>query len=122
MCVLFVDDEFLISMVVEDALIDAGYHVMTAPNAPAAVELLQRHPGHFTALVSDYHMPGILNGGDLIEHARAAYPDIPAVIATGRPDVIQADWLAKHDVQLLEKPYSPDGLLALLHRLLQHPG
>ena len=118
MCVLFVDDEPLIAMVVEDALRDAGHDVMIAEHAPAAVELLRQYPGRFTALVSDYHMPGEINGVDLIEHVLKTYPTIPAVVATGRPDVIKADWLSKHGVELLAKPYTPEVLVSLVDRLL----
>ena len=114
MCVLFVDDESIITMVVEDALRDTGRDVMTAGHVSAAVELLRQHPGRFSALVSDYHMPGTLNGVDLIEHTRKAYPTIPVIIATGRPDVIRAEWLVQYHVRLLPKPYSTNGLIALL--------
>ena len=120
MCVLFVDDEVLISMMVEDALLDAGHDVMTAPHAPAAVELLHQNPGKFTALVSDYHMPGEINGADLVEHALKLYPSIPTVMAMGRPDVIKTEWLASHGVELLTKPYTPEALIILIERLL-HP-
>lgn len=121
MCVLFVDDEPLIAMVMEDALSDAGREVMTAEHAPAAVTLLRHHPGKFSAVVSDYHMPGELNGVDLIEHVREIYPAIPAVVATGRPDVIKADWLARYGVKLLAKPYAPEALVALVEQLLDKP-
>ncbi len=114
MCVLFVDDESVISMVVEDALKDAGRDVMTAEHASAAVDLMRQHPGRFSALVSDYHMPGTLNGVDLIEHTRKTYPTIPVIIATGRPDVIKAEWLTRYGVHLLAKPYSIGGLIAML--------
>ena len=122
MCVLFVDDEFLITMVMEDALTDAGHEVMTAAHAPAAVELIRKHPAKFSAVVSDVHMPGELNGIDLIEHVRDIYPAIPAVVATGRPDVIKADWLTRNGVELLTKPYSPEALVALLAYLFCQPG
>jgi DNA-binding NtrC family response regulator len=122
MCVLFVDDEPLIKMVIEDALKDAGHEVMTAPHVPAAVELLRRHPGKFIAVVSDYHMPGELNGVDLIEHVRESYPAMPAVMATGRPDIIKTEWLAHNSVELLEKPYTPEMLVSLVDRLLHRAG
>ena len=121
MCVLFVDDEPLIAMVVEDALRDAGHDVMTASDAPAAVTLLRQHPRKFTALISDYHMPGELNGVDLIEHTLKNYPGIPAIVATGRPDVIKAGWLAGHGVELLTKPYTPEALVEMVERLLHRP-
>ena len=119
MCILFVEDEPIVTMVAEDALHDAGHQVMTADHAPAAVGLLADHPNHFTCLVTDVHMPGELTGLDLVEHARERYPAMPIVVATGRPDVAPLEWRDRHRVLLLEKPYSPLRLVNAVERLLK---
>ena len=48
MCILFVDDEAIIAMVAADVLEEAGHAVMTAGRISVAMQLLERHPGHFT--------------------------------------------------------------------------
>ena len=119
MCILFVDDEFIIAMMAEDALRGAGHEVMVAEHAPAAVRLITDYPDHFTCLVTDIHMPGDLTGLDLVEHARQTYPLLPVLVATGRPDVVAPVWRERHKAELLIKPYTPELLVGIVEGLLR---
>ena len=118
MCILFVEDEFLISMMGEEALQKAGHQVMTAVHAPAAVSLIADHPSLFTWLVTDIHMPGELTGLDLVEHARERYPTLPIVVASATTGAASQEWRTRHRVALLEKPYSPQLLVRTVEHLL----
>lgn len=122
MCILFVDDEFIITMVAEDALRDAGHEVMTATDAAEGIQFIKAHPGHFSCLVTDIHMPGELTGFDLAEHAHQTYPCLPILVATGRPDVVTPKWRNQHRAALLAKPYTPSLLIAVIERLLRGAG
>ena len=119
MCILFVDDELIIGLLAEDALQDAGHEVVAARDAPTAVRLVQDHPGEFSCLITDIHMPGEINGLDLVEHTRQAYPRLPIMVTTGRPDVITPQWRKKHQAALLTKPYTPKLLVEAVSRLLR---
>ena len=119
MCILFVEDEFIITMMSEEALLKAGHEVMTAAHAPAAVSLIANHPDLFTCLVTDIHMPGELTGLDLVEHARERNPELPIVVATGRPDVAPPEWRDRHRVKLLTKPYSPERLVQMVGTMIE---
>ena len=119
MCILFVEDEFLIVMMAEEALQDAGHEVMTAPHASAAVRLIADHPGHFTVLVTDIHMPGELTGRDLVEHTRERHQTLPIVVATARSDVVPPAWRKRHRATLLPKPYTPKLLVDMVHNLVK---
>ena len=121
MCVLLVDDEPLILMVLEDTLLDAGFDVMTSADAGGAIKLLRDYPDHFSALVTDVHMPGELNGIDLVAYVRDVYPDLPVVISTGRPDVLTPDWIKAHRVTVIDKPYLPETLVGMVKRLVGRP-
>ena len=105
-------------MMAEDVLRDAGHEVMTAPHAAAAVHLIAIHPGRFTCLVTDIHMPGELTGLDLAEHARKRYPMLPIVVASARPGAASQEWRDRHRVALLEKPYSHQLLVRTVEHLL----
>ena len=118
MCILFVEDEFLISMDAEDALRAAGHDVVTAPNAPAAISLMSEHPGRFTCLVTDVHMPGDLTGLDLTDHVRKRHPDMPIVVATSKPAAARPEWRERQRVAVLEKPYTPKLLVGTVEKLL----
>ena len=119
MCILLVEDEYVISMMAESALHDAGLEVMTAPHAAAAVSLIANHTDIFTCLVTDIHMPGKLTGLDLVEHARKRYPNLPIVVATGRPDAAPPKWRDAHRAKLLTKPYGPERLVQAVDSLLE---
>ena len=118
MCVLVVEDEPLLLMAVAECLEDAGHEVMTAEHALEAVTLIEAWPARFSALVTDYHMPHGFNGGQLVHYMRRSYPGIPMLIATARADAVTAEFRRRHGVEMLPKPYSPDGLAAAVGRLL----
>ncbi len=118
MCILFVEDEFLISMDAEDALREAGHDVITAPHAPAAISLMAKHPGRFTCLVTDIHMPGDITGLELTDRVREQYPEMPIVVATSEPAVAPAEWRERQRVAVLQKPYTPKLLVGTIETLL----
>ena len=119
MCILFVEDDPLITLVSEDALHDAGHEVVTADNARGAVKLINDHPRRFTCLMTDIHMPGGGSGLDVVEHMREHYPAIPIIVATGRPDSVESEWRIRHGVTLLAKPYGANLMVGTVEHLLR---
>ena len=122
MCILFVEDEFLISMDAEDALREAGHEVLTAPHATAAIGLMAEHPGRFTCLVTDVNMPGDLTGLELTAHVRERYPEMPIVVATSNPAIAPPEWRERQRAAVLGKPYTPKLLVGTVERLLNAAG
>jgi CheY-like chemotaxis protein len=119
---LLVEDEHLIREIMAESLQDAGYEVVEVENGMVAVELMRDPSKRFTALVTDFHMPGDIDGSKVAARVREAFPSIPVVIASGRPEVFQADWRTRFDYHLLKKPYLPSELVHLLEELLPPPG
>ena len=120
MCVLMVEDEPLILMSVAQYLEDAGYEVMTAEHGREALRLIEQSPVRFTILVTDYHMPHGVTGGQLVQHMRRSYPDIPMLITTALTGEITAEVCKRHGVKVMTKPYDPDILVAMVGWLLGH--
>ena len=118
MCILFVEDDPLITLVCEDAFQNADFEVMTADNAPAAMRLIEDHPGHFICLVTDIHMPGGGTGFDVVEHMRKRYWAMPILVVTGRPDTVHVDWRRRHGVTLLTKPYGANLMIGTVNHML----
>lgn len=114
MCILIVEDEPIILMVTAFCLEGAGFDVMTAHDGLQATELLAQHPGRFTALVTDFHMPHGITGAHVVTHMRQEYPDTPMIITTALTHVVTDDWRREHDVDVLAKPYDPEVLVAML--------
>ena len=120
MCVLLVEDEPTIREVMAETLQDAGFDVYEAPDGDSALALLSDTPRKFTILVTDFHMPGQADGGHVAARMRSLNPDIPVIIATGRPEVLQARWREEFGFYLLRKPYLPSHLVGLVRTLLKH--
>ncbi len=117
MCVLLVEDEYLIREIMAESLEDAGFAVIQAATGDEAISLIQDELVTITALVTDFHMPGEADGGDVASCIRRRWPDMPVVIASGRPDVMKQSWQAENGFRLLRKPYGPRQLIGVLKEL-----
>jgi CheY-like chemotaxis protein len=118
-CVLIVEDEPIVLMTTADWLEDAGFKVMTASDGLQAVDLLEQHPGHFTALVTDFHMPLGMTGAHLVIHMRQTCPVIPMIITTAITYVVTESWRLQNGVGVLAKPYYPEALVSMLRAALK---
>ena len=58
MAILMVEDEALILEIMAETLDEAGYDVVTVADGVQALALLNDRPARFSALFSDYHLPG----------------------------------------------------------------
>ncbi len=121
MCVLLVEDEPLIMEIMSESLRDSGYEVVEAADGPQAIAALAGLPGRIVVLVSDFHMPGGMDGAQLASKFRQASPGVPIVIATGRPDIAKRSMGDGFGYTLLCKPYRPSELAALVRKLVGPP-
>lgn len=117
MCVLLVEDEPLIREIMAETLLDEGYDVVVAADGEEAASLLRSTPRAFSILVTDFHMPGSIDGAQLAHQSRECFPTIAVVIASGRPDIFQLAWKTELGYELLKKPYMPLDLVRLLSRM-----
>jgi CheY-like chemotaxis protein len=81
--VLMAEDEPLAAEVLEEGLIDAGFHVLPAPDGEAALEIALAG-NRFDVLLTDLRMPR-LGGQELIARLRDRWPHLPVVVMTGYP-------------------------------------
>ncbi len=121
MCILLVEDEWLIRTVVAEELMDGGFAVREAEDGDQASVLIAQDPTAFTLLVTDIHMPGSLDGIGVACLMRARHPDLPIIYTTGRPDVLNHLLPLGPREVLLPKPFELSDLLAAARRLLGHP-
>ena len=118
MCILLVEDETLIRLIMAEELAEAGFEVRQAETGDQAAALIETAPYYFSLLVTDIHLPGTLDGIGLARLVRAQRPDIPIIYTTGRPDALgDVGRLGEKDV-LVAKPFTPSHLLAVVHRVL----
>jgi len=90
--VLLVEDEFLIAAMLEDALSEAGFEVVSAHDGPKAMAELQADASRFCAVITDIRMGKGPDGWEIGRHARELVPGIPIVYISGDSG---PDWTSK---------------------------
>jgi PAS domain S-box-containing protein len=115
--VLVVDDEPSIAAVAHRVLTSAGYHVMTAANGQEALGLLQDGETPCDLVLADVVMPG-MTADALAARLRELRPGIRMLFMSGygRSGHV-SDW-PDAGVQVIGKPFSREGLLARVIRVL----
>ena len=95
-----------------------GYRAVEARTGAEALELLNRDQPHIDAVVSDVVMPG-MGGRELVGRIRRLRPDLPVVLLSGYTADEVSEELRAHPRQtLLQKPFSPDALVAALEEMV----
>lgn len=96
----------------------AGYAVEAVENGRLAVELFQSRPDDFCMAMLDAMMPE-LGGVEAAAAMRAIRPDLPVLFASGySEEFLEADFPAKENFRLLQKPYKRDDLMAAIRQTL----
>jgi UDP-3-O-[3-hydroxymyristoyl] N-acetylglucosamine deacetylase len=114
--VLVVDDEERIRSSIRGILSDEGYRVLETGEAPRAMEIIARENPALVLL--DVWMPG-LDGLELLRQIKHENPQTPVIMISGHANIqnaVAATRLGAAD--FLEKPFSVNGLLAALDRVL----
>jgi len=114
-CVLLVEDDFLIRMTIAEALADDGFMVLEAGNAQEALQALGDDPA-IGLLITDIQLPGGTDGHALARQARGSRPDLPVIYTTGRPEPLSCG--GGRDL-LIAKPYLPSEICAAARRMLE---
>jgi signal transduction histidine kinase len=110
---LFVDDDFLISLSTASLLEDLGHTVIKAASGADALVVL-RDDRAIDLLITDYAMPG-MTGLQLAEEARRLRPGLPILLATGYADLPDQSQL---ELPRLSKPYQQRQLAEQIAHLL----
>jgi len=109
--VLVVDDEPAVRDIVARSLKRAGFRPMEAASGSEALALVERK-GPPELVVTDLMMPGI-GGAELARQLRTRWPALPIIFMSGySAESLDLRNLAGVDAGLLEKPFTPDALVA----------
>jgi len=114
--IAFVDDDERASDLFSRYARTEGLTVHGFQSVEAAQQWLLEHS--VDLVISDLKMPG-MNGLDFLEWLRDRWPRLPAILITGYSTIdnaIQALRLGASD--FVKKPYDPEELIELVHRLL----
>ena len=116
--ILIVDDEQNVRSSVKRALHDEPYHVYLAGSGEEALKILSEHP--FKVILSDVNMPE-MDGFELLEKVKEAYPDIISVIFSGLSevqlilDIVNARQIERY----LTKPWNTEDLKITIKQCIE---
>jgi CheY-like chemotaxis protein len=95
-------DEELVRLVAVEALEDAGFEVIEAEHAEAALGVLQTDAARIHVLFTDIHMPGTIDGLALAHHIANNWPKIALLLTSARPPYRRS---LPEKSRFLAKPY-----------------
>jgi len=100
---LLVEDEPLIMMAAEEALIDGGYVVVTALNGAEAMARLKEQSAGFAGLITDVRLGGSMSGWEVARRVRETNPQTAVVYMTADS---AAQWASQGvpNSQLIQNP------------------
>ena len=110
-CVLLVEDEIMVAMMLEDRLEQAGYQVLAAANLDAALTLARDEA--IGVAVLDVNLDGIASFpvADLLRQRGIPFTFASGYGAEGVPPAYRCE-------SMLQKPFDTGALLDVLSRLL----
>jgi PAS domain S-box-containing protein len=124
--ILVVEDEPRVRKVSARRLTSLGYDVVDVPNGEAALEALEQQ-SDYSLVFSDIVMSGGLNGVQLAERIKAAYPNLRVLLTTGYmsdPMDDATDAESRADVAspgkwpVLMKPHTKHELAVMIREIL----
>jgi len=114
--VLLAEDDHLAAMAMETFLSWSGCQVTVAHDGLEA--LAAAAEAAFDVLLTDLMMPR-LDGRGLIQSLKSEHPDLPVVVVTGDPTLIQPEELRAYGrMALLTKPVQPPQLAEAIRSVL----
>ena len=117
--VLVVDDEPTVRMLVGDTLADLGYQAIEAADAASGLRVLQSDV-KIDLLITDFGLPGGMNGKQMADAARVRRPDLNVLFITGYAEnAAISNGRLEPGMHVLSKPFPMDTLAARIRSIIE---
>ena len=113
--ILVVEDNALIRWSAVDIAEEAGFAVLEAADATAAIKILESRPD-VRLVFTDIEMPGSMDGIRLAHYVRDRWPPIKFLVVSGK--VIIKEGQLPEGAKFLPKPYDHHRIADALRRML----
>ena len=113
--VLVVEDEGLVRLDAVETLRCAGFVVVEANDAAAALDIVARRDD-IGLLFTDIKMPGSMDGIELAKSIHRSHPSIELILTSGTEKPTPGE--IPDSGIFLAKPYSPEAMTSLVSRKL----
>ena len=113
--ILVVDDEAAVLSIASAFLARCGYDVLQANSGAEALEICGKRDSVIHLLLTDVTMPN-MTGPQLAGRIQSLHPEMCVMFMSGYRDdqFIRQEWF-------LQKPFTPDALVALVRQALDEP-
>lgn len=119
--ILVIEDDPDIRQLLQTLLAGEGHSVLVAPNGDTALTL-SATAAPPDLILTDYNLPGEMNGVTLVRALRAQYKrDLPAIIITGDISGVTLRDIAGHGCLQLNKPMKLAELITAIQTLMVQP-
>jgi two-component system cell cycle sensor histidine kinase/response regulator CckA len=115
--ILLVEDDPMIRSLVSQTLEVQGYNVLLAEDGWEGIKVARNLKGNINLLFTDVVMPG-LGGAELAVAMQELYPEVKVLFMSGYSRSQLDEEGVPSDASLLEKPFTPDKVVAMVRRLL----
>jgi CheY-like chemotaxis protein len=114
-CVLLIEDEATIRVLITEVLEDAGYQVVSAADGATGLRTLQSLK-RVDLLITDVGLPGGMNGRQVADAARVGLPNLKVLFITGYAEnAAVGNGLLGPDMEVLTKPFEISLLAKKVH-------
>jgi two-component system cell cycle sensor histidine kinase/response regulator CckA len=119
--ILVAEDDPGVRSLVAEVLGGAGYEVIQARDGDQALQMFQAQSERIDLVLQDVVLPG-LSGDKLRTALLEVDPDLRLLYCSGySPNTIHDRFVLNSKIDLLQKPFSPEGLLRKVREVLDRP-
>jgi len=116
--ILVIEDDSFVRSALESLLGLEGLTVVSAAHGDEALALVTKEGMRPDLVLSDFNLPGPMNGVESIAALRVALAwKAPAIVLTGDIRSQAIETITKHDVAVVTKPLDGDELLQLINQI-----
>ncbi len=116
--ILVVEDEALVRMITVEVLADAGFEVIEADCADAALPIIAARDD-IGIVVTDVRMPGCMDGLELAHHIAERRKDVAILVTSGHARPTRDDLPAR--ASFIAKPFHAETLIDEIRQLKSPP-
>ena len=116
--IMIVDDDPLVTLLVERVLTTQGYRIITAADGFKAIELYKKYQEVIQLVITDFKMPG-MDGMTLFNELRAINPQVPVALTSGFVEDDQLGAMMANGLRgFIPKPLTQQKLLEKVRSIL----
>jgi PAS domain S-box-containing protein len=117
--ILLVDDDILVSDMVEQMLFSLGYNIVARNDSLQALDVFKENPFYFDLIISDQVMPN-LTGLNMAKEILTIRPDVPVIIMSGFSEKISEEKIYDMGIKgYIVKPIIKKDIAQLIRRVLE---